>query len=154
MPATDPLYACVMAKVGEVDEESKETKIKDQICTIYETICGVVFKAGYLGKRHMTKHLRRDATVRPVYRIISSDFEEKLASIVKQVKALDTTKDVWRGISGPPDYDYYWLWASEDSEGDEFESKSYQVTKIDVNSFSYDAKSDYSFFVNMDVEEV
>ena len=69
-----------MAQVGEVDGESKEIKIAEQLRTIYETICGVVFKADYLGKRHMTKHLRRNATVRPVYEIVSRDFGEKLAS--------------------------------------------------------------------------
>jgi len=145
-----------MAQVDdERDDESKEREIAEQLYTIYETICGVVFKANYLGERRMTKHLRSSATERPVYKIASCDFGEKLASIIKQVKALDTAKDVWRGISGPPQYDYYWLWASEDSDkGEEFERMSYQVTKIDVKSFAYDTKSDYSFFVNMDVEKV
>jgi len=136
-------------------EEVKEEKIEKELYTIYESIRGVVFEASYLGKRHMTLHLRCNPTERPVYEIVSGEFEKKLASIVKQVTALGTTKEVWRGISGPPKYINYWLWASEESKpSEEFDTASYQVTKISVKPLSYDSKSDYSFFVNMDVEAV
>ena len=137
-----------MAQVGEGSDpegsliESEEAKVKDQLHTIYDGIRGVVFEANCLGTYSMTGRLT-------VYEIVSRDFKEKLASIVKQVEGLDTGKNVWRGISGPPEYAKYWLWASEDS--DKGDTAFYQVTKIDVK---YDIQSGYSVFVHMDVEEV
>ena len=130
--------------------------MEEKVRSAYRKILDAVFEAEYIGRREMTRHRRRDGTKRPVYRVESRDFEKKLESIRREVEGLEVNgKEVWRGISGPPEYDEYWLWGSENSERGEYEeTEEYRVTDISVESLGYDAAADYCYYVDIDVDLV
>lgn len=142
------VHVCVrnMAEGGDV---------KEKLRVAYRKINREVFEARYIGKHQMTKHRKADSTKRPVYEVISKDFEKKLESICGEVTGLKVNgKDVWKGITGPPDYDDYWLWGTEDSEHGRYGAmEKYRVMDITIKSLEYDREADYCYYVDIEVEK-
>lgn len=129
--------------------------VKEQLRLAYNRIRHEVFEAVYIGKYQMIKHRRNDSTKRPVYQVTSKRFEEKLESIYEEVEGLSVSgKEVWKGITGPPNYEYYWLWGTEESKCGQYQvAEKYKVIDITIRSLEYDRGADYCFYVDIEVEK-
>lgn len=134
-------------------------EVKEQIRLAYRKIDHEVFEAKYIGRHQMTKHRKTDSTKRPVYQVVSKDFEKKLEKIYREVKGLKVDgKGVWKGITGPPDnkdyYEDYWLWGTENSEHGQYDAvEKYRVMDITTRSLEYDREADYCYYVDIEVEK-
>ena len=141
--------------------------IAERVYSVYENIIDEEFIAQYKGLYSMDKHgglhCGDQTRTRPVYAIVSDEFERKLDDIVKAVKQInDEVKSgsqiqepVWMGITGPSNnsssyWTRYWIWGSEKStqDGSRYDQTTYRIKNIQVVQF---AGSIHTFMVELDV---
>jgi len=131
---------------------AQDSDVEEKLRSAYKEIKDEVFEAKYIGRRGMTIHLKSEATTRPVYEVISKDFKSKLENIYNNVRRLRANgKEVWKGITGPPQYERYWLWGTEDSECGQ--CQEYRVMDVRVKPLNYDRYANYCFYVDIKVEK-
>jgi len=141
--------------------------IAERVYSIYERIIDEEFIAQYKGLYPMDKygglHCVDQARTRPVYAIISDEFERELDDIVKAVEKInDEVKNgsqvqepVWMGITGPSNnsssyWTRYWIWGSEKStqDGSRYGQTTYRITNVQVVPF---VGSIHTLMVELDV---
>ena len=141
----------------------EDSTIAEGVYSIYESIIGEEFVAQYKGLHPMDKYGDQPKT-RPVYAIVSDEFERKLDDIVKAVKSIDDEiksgsqmrEPVWKGITGPSNnsgssyWTRYWIWGSEKStqDGSRYGQGTYRINNVEVIPF---AGSIHTFMVELDV---
>ena len=84
-----------------------DSKVQQFLIDLYQPLIGHVFEAMYNGEFNMpyTGKERTILQIRP-----ENPFAAELQRISKHVQARDDGESIWKGITGPPDYDTYWLW--------------------------------------------
>ena len=84
-----------------------DPEVRQGLSDIYQPLIGCVFEAEYTGKREMPYRGNK----RAVLEITPEDpFATELQRISNHVLARDDGERIWKGITGPPEYDTYWLW--------------------------------------------
>ena len=141
---------------------AEDSDIAERVYSIYEDIIGEEFVAQYKGLYSMDSYGGQPKT-RPVYAIVSDEFERKLDGIVEAVKKIDeeirssgqmrSREPVWKGITGPSSNCYwtrYWIWGSENStqDGSRYGQSTYQINSIEIISF---AGSIHTYMVELEV---
>ena len=97
-------------------QEAEKTRKKLQ--DLYAELKGTEFTGTYCG--HMKLPIANSMGMKYIIEVSSeSEYGQKLKEIIKK----DPKDYVWKGLTGPPEYTNYWLWAEEieNDEADDLE---------------------------------
>ena len=84
-----------------------DSKVQQFLLGLYQPLIGHVFEAKYIRQFNMP-YTGKERTILKI--TPENPFAAKLESISNQVLTRDDGKSIWKGITGPPNHDNYWLW--------------------------------------------
>ena len=115
-----------------------------EIHEIYECLIGKKFTAAYMGEKPMATGNYRSAL-----EITEPHMIALLEGITEQVDELGGK--VWMAITGPEEYEEYWLWVEELSNEELEEGESYTFRVTDIQVFGENPKYDAGVSITVEI---